>query len=338
MPRPRIFVSSTFYDLKHIRSSLESFIEGMGYEPVLSEKGKIAYDPDIPLDESCYREATTVDILVLIVGGRYGSASSDVDLEGIPEFYDRYESITKKEYNAAYSKDIPIYVLVEKNVLTEYETYKKNKGNKTIQYAHVDSVNVFLLLEEIIAMSKNNPIHQFEKHSEIQYWLKEQLAGLFHELINRRSEQKQLSTLSDKVTELASINSSLQRYMEAVVSRVSATEEEANELIQSEKERLDAEKTIREFSKIGLVSELIEMQNVTVEELVKMYKEASSIDDIAAGAAKILGEDGPDRLIKYWKDEYPKAIERINLARSILGENPLKFEEKAKKTKKFKSK
>jgi hypothetical protein len=49
MAKPRVFVSSTYYDLRHIRASLETFIHSLGYEPVLSEKGNIAYVPDIPL-------------------------------------------------------------------------------------------------------------------------------------------------------------------------------------------------------------------------------------------------------------------------------------------------
>ena len=82
MAHLRVFISSTFYDLRHIRSSLEGFVERMGYEAVMSEKGRIAYDPDIPLDESCYREASSADIFVLIIGGRYGHASSDEDIKG----------------------------------------------------------------------------------------------------------------------------------------------------------------------------------------------------------------------------------------------------------------
>lgn len=63
MAKPRIFVSSTFYDLKHIRSSVDNFIETLGYESILSEKGDIAYSFELPLDESCYREIENVDIL-----------------------------------------------------------------------------------------------------------------------------------------------------------------------------------------------------------------------------------------------------------------------------------
>ncbi len=76
MARPRVFVSSTYYDLKHIRSSRENFIESLGFKAILSEKGDIAYTPDIPLDESCYSEVENSDIFVIIIGGRYGSEKS----------------------------------------------------------------------------------------------------------------------------------------------------------------------------------------------------------------------------------------------------------------------
>ncbi len=52
MAKPRIFISSTYYDLKHLRASLENFVESLGFDAILSEKGNIAYAPDIALDES----------------------------------------------------------------------------------------------------------------------------------------------------------------------------------------------------------------------------------------------------------------------------------------------
>src|SRR3989442_14913498 len=100
MARPRVFLSSTYYDRKYIRAELEGFIESLGFEPVLSEKGHIAYLFDQPLDESCYREARDADIFVLLVGGRYGSAASNQHVLN-PTFHDRYDSITRKEYAAA---------------------------------------------------------------------------------------------------------------------------------------------------------------------------------------------------------------------------------------------
>ncbi len=77
MAKPRIFVSSTYYDLKHIRNSLEAFIEGFGYEPVLFESGDIPFRHNAPMDESCYSEISNCNMLVLIIGGRVGSPASE---------------------------------------------------------------------------------------------------------------------------------------------------------------------------------------------------------------------------------------------------------------------
>lgn len=43
MARPRVFVSSTFYDLKQLRAELERFIHSLGYDPVLNERGLVPY-------------------------------------------------------------------------------------------------------------------------------------------------------------------------------------------------------------------------------------------------------------------------------------------------------
>ena len=127
MARPRIFVSSTYYDLKHVRSSLDNFIESFGFDSILSEKGDVAFTHDAPLDESCYREVTTADIFVLILGGRYGSEASGDDKAPSRTFFERYESITKLEYEAAVKRDIPIYVLIEASVYSEFQTFLRNK-------------------------------------------------------------------------------------------------------------------------------------------------------------------------------------------------------------------
>ena len=46
MAKPRVFVSSTYYDLKYVRSSLELFISSLGFDPVLFEHGGVAFAPD----------------------------------------------------------------------------------------------------------------------------------------------------------------------------------------------------------------------------------------------------------------------------------------------------
>lgn len=236
MAKPRVFISSTYYDLKHVRASLENFIELLGYDPVLSEKGDIAYMPDAPLDESCYREVGNADIYVLIIGGRYGSQASD-EKQTSPNFFTRYDSITKMEYESAVDADIPVYILIEKSVYSDYENWLKNKENNSFKYAHVDSVNIFHLIEALLAQPRNNPIYQFDRYTDIEGWLKEQWAGLLRELLKKLSSQKQLSSLSAQVTELAEINKTLKRYLEAVMVKVSPAD--SNKLIKSESNRLE---------------------------------------------------------------------------------------------------
>jgi len=45
MAIPRVFVSSTCYDLHYIRENLKFFIKNMGFEPIMSDVGNVFYDP-----------------------------------------------------------------------------------------------------------------------------------------------------------------------------------------------------------------------------------------------------------------------------------------------------
>lgn len=240
MARTRVFISSTYYDLKYVRSALEIFILSLGYEAVLSESGAIAYSPDVPLDESCYREVTNVDMFVLIIGGRYGAEASGESNQKArsPDensFYARYESITKKEYQAAIESGIPIYILIERSVNAEYYTFLKNKKNDNIQYAHVDSVNIFHFIDSVLSQARNNPKQTFDRYADIENWLREQWAGLFHDMLSRRSSQKQISSIADQVVQLSEANDTMKRYLEQLLIKV--LPEKADKFIEDEATR-----------------------------------------------------------------------------------------------------
>ena len=240
MAKPRVFVSSTFYDLKHIRSSLEHFIESLGYEAILSEEGNIPYRPDRPLDESCYLEAEHADIFVLIVGGRYGSAVSDEKKGKLTHEKDAasaddcYTSITRREYERA-SNNIPTYIFIEKNVYAEYFTYLINKDNGTI-YAHVDSDSIFKFIDFIKSKSRNNPIQTFDKHIDIQNWLKEQWAGLFRDLLHEQSTRSRFIKLEDQINKLSTISGTLKTYLESIIKNYSPAD--AISLIENENRKI----------------------------------------------------------------------------------------------------
>lgn len=311
MARPRVFVSSTYYDLKHVRASLENFIERIGYEPILSEKGDIAYSPHIALDESCYREVGSADIFVLIIGGRYGSHRSDDRRETPPSFFDRYESITKSEYRTASSRDIPIYIFIESTVHAEYQTFLRNKTNTTIEYAHVDSINVFHLIEEILNQPRNNPIKQFERAEDIEPWLRDQWAGLFKEFLNRTSSQKQIASLGAQVTELAEINQTMRRYLEEVVSKVSP----ATNLVAEESERLERAARLARFEANRFINHLTKFDEYPLPVAKKALESADSFTGFldALEREKPVPTGTRDLIL-----EHPAARDDINDARELL--------------------
>lgn len=318
MARPRVFVSSTYYDLKHLRSSLENFVESLGYEPILSEKGEIAYTPDSPLDESCYREVRNADVFVIIIGGRYGSEKSDGKTELPKGFYDRYDSITKQEYKSAVTQNVPVYILIEKSVYADFENYLRNKDNKTFSYAHVDSVNIFHLIEEILAQRLNNPFQLFDRYSDIEAWLREQWAGLFRELLSRMTSQQQIASLAAQVGELAQINQTLKRYLEEVVSKVAPAE--SAKLIEAESKRLEEARQLKMIESHGYPGYIIASYNIPAKIFRDLLTNSESLEDfidklknVAADEETRLEIDGD---FKYFEESL---IEDLNSLRESLG-------------------
>lgn len=319
MSRPRIFVSSTYYDLKHIRSSLENFIDSLGFESILSEKGQIAYSPEIPLDESCYREVGNADIFIIIIGGRYGSEKSGSKEKKDKQFFDRYDSITKQEYKSAVNRNVPTYILIDKSVNSEFEIFLKNKNNESINYVHVDSVNIFHLIEDILSQPKNNPVHHFDRYADIETWLKEQWAGLFRDLLNQRSRQTQIASLASEVSSLAEVNETLKRYLEVIMPKILP---ESEELISIESTRL---KNFEQDKKIAntLLYGFVRGYGILLDDLKNALITSESINDffekMGDKADSGFKEELPDWLCEEWTTDINEARKIMDLDSFIIG-------------------
>ena len=192
MARPRVFVSSTYYDLRTIRADLDSFIRELGYEPVLFERGHIPYGSDEALEEYCYREITTCDILIAIVGGQFGSESSDTR-----------HSISQRELKIAFDEGKQVYIFVDRSVFAEYKTFLANKNVKGFTPVSVNDKRVFEFLDEIYGFPSGNPIEPFDVSYDIVRFLREQWAGLFQRLLQERARQPEINLIS-KLRETAS--------------------------------------------------------------------------------------------------------------------------------------
>jgi len=300
MAKPRVFISSTYYDLKHIRKSIELFINEVGYESVLFENGDIPFDHDNPLDESCYKELDSCQIFVLIIGGRYGSASSDQTVEpskdDLEKHYKHFNSITRKEYETARTRDIPIYIFIEKGVSAEYLTYKENKENMAVKYAHVDSVNVFRLIDSLYAEKRNNLVREFENVEDITSWLKDQWAGLFNQFLLNKTSKKQLDSLEGKLTKLGSVIASLQDYSESLIRQVKPEEsEKIIDKIQSVKNERDL---YNEFVNLSftdfLLTDYESGKDIHFKAAFEMMKKSSTLTEFLSKAVKYADEVDPD--------------------------------------------
>lgn len=185
MAKPRIFISSTYYDLKQTREDVADFVLSLGYEPVRNEEGNIPYGRDTALEDFCYKEVQNVDILISIIGGRFGTESQK----------SRW-SISNEELKQAIKLNRQVYICIEKNVYSEYETYSLNKENSNIKYRFVDIIKIYQFIDELRGLTSNNNIMAFETSADIKKYLKEQFAGLFQSALNEQSRTKEIELVS----------------------------------------------------------------------------------------------------------------------------------------------
>lgn len=201
MARPRVFVSSTFIDFRQVRADIESFLREIGFEAILFERGSVPYAHESSLDISAYSEVERSDILVAVIGSRLGTTSS---LDS--------SSITQTEIKRAVELDKPIFIFVDRDTLAEYRTWDRNKHISGLKFVHAEDPKIFEFLSSIYAMKRNNPIFPFQFASEIVFILREQFAGLFQDMLARRTA----STATDLIGSLRDLASNLDNIVSAI--------------------------------------------------------------------------------------------------------------------------
>lgn len=186
MANLRVFVSSTYYDLHHVRNDLYTFIKGMGHEPVMHDKGGIPYTQEKTLEESCYTELQTCDIVICIIGNKYGTES----------MLGNY-SITMDELKTAIKARKKVYTYIVKDVYIENQTYEKNKDSGLFKPAFADDIRIHEFISELKATIKNSPIQSFEAVADIITNLKSQFSGLFQHLLAQEASATESKTVYD---------------------------------------------------------------------------------------------------------------------------------------------
>ena len=173
--KPTVFISSTCYDLKQIRTDIKGFFEDqLGYDILLSEYSTFPLDPNIGTLNNCLRVVDErADIFVLVVGCRYGSVTESG------------HSITNMEYLRAKAKGIPIYTFVDKKILNVLPLWRDNSESNF--QSTVDTPKLF---EFVDSFRNNDGIWSFgfEMAQDIIDTLRNQLGYLFYDSLEFRQK------------------------------------------------------------------------------------------------------------------------------------------------------
>lgn len=226
--KPRIFISSTFYDLKHIREDIANFVRSYGYEPILFEDGDIGYTPGNTLDSSCYETMKNSDMVILIIGGEYGSPASGEKKDDFKE----YISVTRNEFRTAIDSGIPVFAMIDKNVMAEYRMYEANydlieKEKKELNFVATKNVNIFRFIKEVKGIV-TLPVQEVEKPSEIKGFICKQWADMFKNYLGSLRNEKENRKIESSVNEMKALiqkmNIMLDRVGKNVLSKENSNE------------------------------------------------------------------------------------------------------------------
>lgn len=211
MATPRVFISSTCYDLKYIRENLRYFVKTLGYEPILSEDGNVFYGPTVHTHDACLTEIPNTQIFVLVIGGRYGGNFKETD-----------SSITNAEYREAVRLKIPVFALIDSAVYNEHHLYTKNKKNDGVDlskliFPAVDSTRIFDFIDEVRSSTVNNALVPFRDFGDIESYLRQQWAGMMFDFLNSKNEA---ARVADTLSTLAEMNSRIEMISKQILISV----------------------------------------------------------------------------------------------------------------------
>lgn len=226
--KPRIFVSSTFYDLKYIREDLSNFIKAHDFEPIMFEENDIGYTPGKPLDESCYESMRSADMVLLIIGGQYGSPAGGETEDKFKE----YISITRNEFRTAVENGIPIFSFIDSKVYAEYGVYESNiqkieNRELEIIFKAVKNINVFRFIREIKNLSDISII-EFDKVIQIKEFLSKQWSDMFKSYLDILKNRKKDEKLEDTVEGMKALIKRMDTMLDGIGKRVLDKNEDIN--------------------------------------------------------------------------------------------------------------
>jgi hypothetical protein len=325
MAIPRIFVSSTCYDLYEIRNNLRNFITEYGFDPVMSEYGDIFYEYDAHIQDSCVKEISKSQIFVLIIGNNYGSIYYN-SLSSQPE------SVTLREFKNAISVNIAKHIFINKFVAYDYKNYMKALEDEYKKYFSENKVSedeiestkeniansfhakyyfpnnnykyIFPFINYVYSLPRNNAIFEFEVFDDIKNSLKKQWAGYIYETLSEKSKSIDKSVERDILNE---INQKIQLINE-FVKKISLNNENSNgNLVIDIKSIKDGLKIVK----------LEEIQDSIEDSICNIILYMYPSHGYNADQRIVIINDYDEKDVKNWLDSFEIIIETFKWSKTV---------------------
>ncbi|WP_263410462.1 DUF4062 domain-containing protein [Terriglobus tenax] len=174
MGQTRIFISSTCYDLTHIRQALHSHISELGHIPIMSEFSAFSVDPRLSNLENCKKNVRdNADLFILIVGMKKGSVDSASG-----------KSIVNLEYEAAVQEGLDIFTFVDQRLIDLLPIWKSNPSNDLS--AVIDSPDILKFVDSVRRSQRWT--FPFRSEDDIISTIRLQVSSQLRELLSKRRE------------------------------------------------------------------------------------------------------------------------------------------------------
>lgn len=288
MATPRVFISSTCYDLSEVRDSLIGFFQNFGFDCTLSERGDVFYHPDLHTHDSCLGEVSNCQLFVLIIRGRFGG-----------NYKRESKSITNAEYAAARKLDIPTFTFIKQEVLNDHNIWQKNKEKKfssSIEYPSIDkqehAKDIFGFIDQVRLSGTNNSFFGFNLAKDIHEKLRKQLAGMFFDFLSNRKISKQIENTNKSIADLSAASNKIEELVKNIYRQIDTANAE-KEILNITSESEAEELFLRIASKISKRSFIPEEQikELSTEKHGDCWDFLSSINDFVF-VDNLLDKDG----------------------------------------------
>lgn len=269
---PRVFISSTCYDLGEVRDSLVGFLQGLYFEPILSDKGDIFYHPDLHTHESCITEVENCQLFILIIGGRYGGEYK----------IDTTKSVTNAEYLAAKKLNRPVFTFIKRDVFDDHKLYQRNKNKKNvmkeIEFPSIEkqdyATQIFEFINEVRLSDANNGFFPFEYARDIKELLGKQISGMLYDFLSKRLREKEQIKINQLLDNLTLVNKKTEEIIENIYKKVNKSD--ADKKIKDIDNVLEASKLFKDIFRRFSVNAF---KNKSIEEISQISPKKLSLID-----------------------------------------------------------